>query len=75
MIDSDRFFVFYLLITLIPLIGVWIWSVWRDRKMRAPPPARWIYRCPECLRFYDSEEQVDKLNCPLCGRQNERLKL
>lgn len=74
MVDSDRFFVFYLLLILGPLVAVWIMSGWRDRRMRAPLHPRWVYRCPECLRFYESDEPAEKLRCPICGRQNEQLK-
>jgi len=75
MIDSERFFVLYLILILGPLVAFWIASSWRDRKLRAPQRARSIYRCPECLRFYESEEVVEKLGCPICGRQNEKLKI
>jgi uncharacterized paraquat-inducible protein A len=75
MIDSSQFFVFYLSITLVPLILLWVWSQNRDRKLRAPLPSKWIYRCSECLSFYDSEEQALKLKCPRCGRQNELLRI
>lgn len=75
MIDSEPFFVLYLVIMLGSLAGLWIASGWRDRRLRKPPPDRWIYRCTECLRFYESDEHADKLRCPICGRQNERLKI
>jgi hypothetical protein len=75
MIDSERFLVLYLLLILGPVIGVWILSGWRDRKMRTPLPRRWLYRCPECVSFYDSDEPLEKMRCPVCGRQNEQLKL
>ena len=75
MIDSERFFVFYLVLILGPLLGLWIMSGLRDRRMRAPLPERWLYRCTECLRFYDSDEPVEKLRCPICGRLNEQLKI
>ncbi len=75
MIDSERFFVLYLLLILVPLVGVWVMSEWRDRKFRAPLPSRWLYRCSECVFFYDADEPLEKLRCPICGRQNERLKI
>ena len=75
MIDSERFFVLYLFLILGPLIVLWMLSGWRDRKLRATLPPRALYRCAECSRFYDSDEPVEKLRCPICGRQNERLKI
>jgi hypothetical protein len=75
MIDSERFFVFYLVLILGPLIGLWVFSSWRDRKLRAPVPNKWLYRCPECVCFYYSDEPEEKKGCPRCGRQNERLKV
>jgi hypothetical protein len=75
MVDSELFFVVYLLLILIPLLGIWIWSERRDLVLRAPLPIKWLYRCMECEHFHESEEQSDKKQCPLCGRQNERLKI
>ncbi len=75
MVDFEHFFVFYLLLILGPVIGLWIISAWRDRKLRSLFPIQGLYRCPECLRFYESDEQIEKLRCPICGRQNERLKI
>ncbi|MBI4023961.1 MAG: hypothetical protein HY360_03210 [Verrucomicrobia bacterium] len=75
MIDSERIFAFYLLITLGPLVGVWISSGWRDRRLRMPILVKWLYRCPECCRFYESDELLERLRCPVCGRQNDRLKI
>jgi hypothetical protein len=75
MVDSEHFLVLYLLLILGPLAALWIMSGWRDRRLRMPLAERWLYRCSECSRFYDSDEPVEKLHCPLCGRQNERLKI
>lgn len=75
MVDSERFLVFYLLLILGPLVGLWMMSGWRDRKLRSPLPERWLYRCSECLRFYDSDGPLEKLNCPFCGKENGRLKI
>ncbi|NUN92908.1 MAG: hypothetical protein HUU04_03910 [Verrucomicrobiae bacterium] len=73
MIDSESFFVFYVVMVLAPVAACWIASRWRDRALRAPPAPRTLFRCPECLRFYEGEEGVESLRCPYCGRTNTRL--
>ncbi len=75
MIDSDLFFVMYLGLILAPVAALAIWSRWRDGKLRAPPKARVLFRCSECIRFYEGEAGAERLPCPVCGRQNQRLKL
>lgn len=75
MIDFDLFFVLYMALILGPLTGLWIASAWRDRRLRGGLSAKWLYRCAECLRFYEADEEAGKLPCPICGRQNDRLKI
>jgi len=73
MIDTERFFVLYFVLLLGPLGGLWIAAVWRDRKLRAAFPKRRLFRCKKCRHFYESDEAVEKLPCPVCDQQNERL--
>ncbi len=75
MIDSERFFVLYLALLLGPLSGLWIACLWRDRKLRAALPRKLsgLFHCKKCRSFYESDEPAEKLACPICGGQNERL--
>jgi DNA-directed RNA polymerase subunit RPC12/RpoP len=73
MIDSGGFFVLYLAVILAPVAVLWILCLRRDRALRAPPAPRALFRCPECIRFYEGEEGVESMRCPFCGRTNSRL--
>jgi hypothetical protein len=73
MTEPESFFILYLALLLAPIIGLWIASAWRDRRLRAPLPSRPLFRCIECMRFYEADELVEKMSCPVCGRQNQRL--
>lgn len=75
MIDSGGFFVFYLVLVLAPVAALWILCLRRDRALRAPPASKTLFRCPECLRFYEGEAGVESGRCPSCGRMNPRLSL
>lgn len=75
MIDIKRVFVFYLALLLGPLFGLWLASMWRDRKLRKPWKAETLFRCTDCLRFYESDDRIEKMVCPLCGKENSRLNI
>ena len=75
MIDLAGFFVLYLALVLAPVGVLWILSQRRDRAMRRPPAPRPLFRCPECIRFYEGDEGVEEMRCPYCGRTNKRLAL
>lgn len=65
-------FVLYLTITLGIVLGIWIYSHYRTRRMAFFPLERSLFICEFC-HFAYLEESVKGVNrCPQCGLLNKK---
>ena len=70
----DVFFLFWILIAMSVIAGLWFYYDRMDRKFSDRQRFRHVYRCVKCGRLYERRGQREVAPCPYCGFANDRLR-
>lgn len=65
-------FMLYLGLTLIGVMGVWIYSHYRTRKQVFFPNEKTLFQCEFCHYAYVDESAKQLNRCPQCGLINKK---
>jgi hypothetical protein len=63
----------YAISLLAALIGVAIYTEFRNRRFEPTPSKDRVFRCKRCAFVYTDDADVDRSRCSQCGRMNEAI--
>jgi protein-arginine kinase activator protein McsA len=65
--------VIYVTLSLIALLGLWIFSEMRRRRFGPTRSQDRIFRCKNCGYVYTDDADVDRSRCSQCGKLNQPI--
>ena len=71
--SSATLIVIFVTLSLIALIGLWIFSEMRRRRFGPTRSQDRIFRCKNCGYVYTDDADVDRSRCSQCGKLNEPI--
>ena len=71
--SSATLIVIFVTLSLIALLGLWIFSEMRRRRFGPPHSQDKIFRCKNCGYVYTDDADVDRSRCSQCGKLNEPI--
>jgi hypothetical protein len=63
----------YVIALLAVLVGVAIYTEFRNRRFEPTPSKDRVFRCKRCGFVYTDDADVDRSRCSQCGRMNEAI--
>ena len=73
-LDISSLIFFYILLTVIVVLGIWAMSAYRRIKSFPAKETDAIWKCTVCFNIYVDSKNDDISVCPLCGSYNKRSK-
>ena len=73
-IDISILVFFYVLLSVVVILAVWIVSGYRGARTFTPKDIEYIWKCRICSNVYIDSKHEDISSCPLCGSYNKRHK-
>jgi hypothetical protein len=71
--SSAALIVIFVTLSLIALLGLWIFSEMRRRRFGPTRSQDRIFRCKNCGCIYTDDADVDRSRCSQCGKLNEPI--
>jgi protein-arginine kinase activator protein McsA len=71
--SSATLIVIFVTLSLIALLGLWIFSEMRRRRFGPTHSQDKIFRCKNCGYVYTDDADVDRSRCSQCGKLNEPI--
>lgn len=63
----------YVIVLLGGLVGLGLYTEFRQRRFKPTPSSDRIFRCVKCGCVYTDDPDVDRSRCTQCGQMNEAI--